>query len=87
MPHNIASLFGEPNTGVHAYRDPIANLAVVDLVLTLILSIIISKFYPDYQLVFIFMCLIMLSILVHYIVGVRTQLLVYLGLLFNSIFV
>ena len=37
------NIFGAPNTGLHAYR--IFNLAIVDIVLTLIVAMIISAWY------------------------------------------
>lgn len=63
------NMFGEPNTGLHSYR--IFNIAIVDVLLTLILAYIISYFL---QIPFLFSALFMflLGIVAHRLFCVRT---------------
>lgn len=70
-------VFGAPNTGVHAYR--IFNLALVDVVLTILSGFIIywilSKYYDSLDirhLTYIIIGLFLLGIISHRIFCVRT---------------
>ena len=63
------NIFGEPNKGVHSYR--ILNIAIVDVVATILLAYLISylgKFSFLWTLIFFFI----LGILLHNIFCVRT---------------
>ena len=62
-------MFGAPNTGAHSYR--IFDLAVVDILVTMIVAYIISYFskYPfSYTLAILFV----LGIIIHRLFCVRT---------------
>jgi hypothetical protein len=64
---NIINSLNEPNKGIHSIR--IFNIAVIDVLLTVFLSIIIDK--KNYMIVFII--LILLSIIIHSILGIKTH--------------
>lgn len=65
------NIFGEPNKGVHSYK--ILNIAIVDLTLTLLGSIIIAYFLKlSWLMVFFF--LLVLSVLIHKLFCVETTL-------------
>lgn len=51
------NIFGEPNTGVHSYR--IFNIAIVDVVLTLLLSYVVARIF---NISFLFSCVLMFSL-------------------------
>ena len=70
-------IFGKPNTGVHAIR--LFNLAIVDVVLTLLLAWII-RYYSGQNFWVILACLIMVGIFLHWLFCVETQLNRLLGL-------
>ena len=70
-------LFGIPNEGVHKYRTPILNLAIVDVISTILGSILIS-YYTKYSFVIILIYLFILSIVLHKIFCVKTQVNTYL---------
>ena len=59
-------IFGKQNEGLHSYR--IANVAVVDVLLTIILAFLINRdnFYM------VFLILIILSIIAHRLFCVKT---------------
>jgi len=62
-------LFGKPNTGVHTYR--IFNIAIVDVICTLIVAYIISTYFKlDFKEVSI--ALFLLGIIAHRLYCVRT---------------
>ena len=63
------NIFGEPNTGVHKYR--IFNIAIIDVLATVLVSFIISFFMKTsflYTSIFLFL----LGIFMHHIFCVRT---------------
>jgi hypothetical protein len=62
-------IFGEEGKGVHSYR--IANIAVVDLGLTLLVGLFISKWFRV-NLYWTWLTLIVLGILVHRLFCVDT---------------
>lgn len=70
-------LLGKPNQGAHAYR--IFNIAIVDLLLTILASLILSKWLKINFLICL-ICLIILSIIIHTIFCVKTTINVLLGL-------
>ena len=66
-PYN--SIFGSPNTGVHRYR--IFNLAIIDIISTIIVGYLISKYY-NVKLSEILIVLFLLGIILHRIFCVET---------------
>lgn len=66
-----ANIFGEPNKGVHSYR--IYNFAIVDVLGTVGIAYILSN-YIDVNLIILFILLIIISIPIHNLFGVKTTL-------------
>jgi len=70
------NMFGIPNEGIHSLR--LFNIAIVDLVLTFIIAYIIQlqnfKFLENTSLGVLFMCLIILSLVIHKLFCVNTTL-------------
>jgi len=64
------NIFGEVGKGAHSYR--IFNIAVVDVLLTVLLAIIIHQFVPKYKFIWILISLFILGIILHRIFCVRT---------------
>ena len=64
-------IFGKEKEGVHSYR--FLDIAIVDTFLTFILSLAIS-YYFKVNLIFVFVLLIILSLIIHYIFCVDTTL-------------
>ena len=62
-------IFGIVNKGIHKYK--IFNIAIFDLLFTLINALIIS-FYIKKSFITIFILLFLISIIVHRIKGIRT---------------
>ena len=69
-------IFGKPNEGVHSLR--LFNVAIVDVGLTFIIAYIIQrqnfKFLENISLGVLFVCLIMLSLIIHRLFCVDTTL-------------
>jgi hypothetical protein len=65
-------IFGAPNTGVHKYR--MFGLAAVDLIGTVVIAYAINGFVINYALLFIFIILMILSVIIHKAFGVETAL-------------
>jgi len=63
------NLFGAPNTGAHSYR--IFNLAIVDIISTILVGYIIS-FYFKVDIKKVLLILFLLGIILHRIFCVRT---------------
>lgn len=63
------NIFGKPNQGIHSYR--IANIAIVDLILTIILAYIISQ-YMNNSFIYVFMAIFITGILLHRLFCVNT---------------
>lgn len=64
------NIFGEPNTGPHKIR--IFDIAIVDVLATVILGYSISKFYKKLNFSRILIILFLLGIISHKIFCVRT---------------
>jgi len=64
-------IFGKPNEGVHSYR--IFNIAIVDLLFTLIAALLIS-YYTTYSFIMICIILLIASLFFHTIFCVDTTL-------------
>lgn len=67
--HKYKNIFGEPGKGLHSYR--IFNLAIVDVLGTLMIAYFVSKWF---KISFLWACIIMFSlgIFLHHLFGVRT---------------
>lgn len=63
------NIFGEPGKGVHSYR--IFNIAIVDVLLTVLAAYIISKF-THYSFIITLIVLFLLGIISHRLFCVRT---------------
>jgi hypothetical protein len=66
---DLKDIFGEPNKGLHLYR--IYNIAIVDVVLTIIAAYFIAE---HYKMSFIktLVLLFVLGCVLHYVFGVQT---------------
>lgn len=62
--------FSTPRTGIHSYR--ILDVAIVDLLLTIGLGYGIA-YYTGYRFLIVFIILMILSILVHTALGIKTR--------------
>ncbi len=72
-------IFGKENEGVHSYR--VFNLAIIDLLGTLILAIIFSKLFNNFtikNIIIWFIALLIFSIIIHKIFCVDTTLTVFI---------
>jgi hypothetical protein len=61
---------GKVNTGIHSYR--IFNIAIIDVILTILLAFFIHLFIPKYNFFIILIFLFILGIFLHYIFCVKT---------------
>ena len=73
-------LFGKPRTGVHSYRWK--DNAMVDYMLTLVLAMLIT-YATDIPLVLTTIFAFILGIIVHYLVGIKTNSIAYIENLFQ----
>jgi len=64
------NLLGKVGEGVHSYR--IANLAVVDILLTILLAFLIYLMFPMYGFGYILLAVFLLGIILHRIFCVKT---------------
>lgn len=63
------NILGKPGTGLHSYR--IMNIAVVDVLLTILLALFIS-YYTNYSFLYTSILLFILGIILHRLFCVRT---------------
>jgi hypothetical protein len=63
-------IFGKVGEGVHSYR--IANIAIVDVIFTVLGAFIIHYLFPAYSTVYILIVLFLLGIILHRLFCVRT---------------
>ena len=70
-------IFGEAGKGVHSYR--FLNTALLDYILT-ILGAILLTYLTDIPLVLTTIGLLVLGLILHYLFGVNTNSLKYLGI-------
>jgi hypothetical protein len=63
------NIFGKPNTGVHSYR--IFDIAIVDVLLTILLSYFIS-FYYKISFFYTTLLMFLLGIILHRLFCVKT---------------
>ena len=64
------NLFGRVAEGVHSYR--IANIAVVDVILTVLGAVLLHRIFPSYHFLTILAALFLLGIFLHRLFCVRT---------------
>ena len=64
------NILGEPGKGAHKYR--IFNIAIVDVLLTIITAFIIHLFNPNFNFLIILSILFIIGIILHRIFCVRT---------------
>jgi hypothetical protein len=65
-----SNLFGDVGKGVHSYR--IANIAIIDVLLTIIVSYIIYLVVPQYNFWIILIILFLIGIYAHHLFCVNT---------------
>jgi hypothetical protein len=63
-------MFGKVGEGVHSYR--VANIAIVDVIMTIIGAFVLHYLYPMYSVLFIAIVLFLLGIILHRLFCVRT---------------
>lgn len=63
-------LLGKVGEGAHSYR--IANIAIVDVIMTIIAAFVLHFVYPKYSVLSIAIVLFLLGIILHRIFCVRT---------------
>lgn len=71
------NMFGKMGQGIHNYR--VMNTAIVDYILTLVGAVVIT-YYFKIPLVLTTILLFILGVFVHFIFGVNTNTIKYLGL-------
>jgi len=64
------NIFGKVGQGIHSYR--IFNIAIVDVLLTLLATFIVHLFLPKYSFFFILFVLFILGIILHRLFCVKT---------------
>jgi hypothetical protein len=64
------NIFGKVGTGVHSYR--LFDIAIVDVLLTLLLALILKWFIPKYKYIYILISVFIIGIIMHYIFCVDT---------------
>lgn len=64
------NIFGKPNTGIHRYR--IFNIAVADVIATIILAYVIHLYNPKYDVMIVLTILFISGIVLHRLFCVRT---------------
>ena len=65
------NLFGEVNKGIHSTRIPYVNLALIDVLLTIIVSALISIFF-NYNFWLVLIIFFLLGIILHRLFCVNT---------------
>ena len=63
-------IFGKVGEGIHSYR--IFNIAIIDLLLTILFAYIIHICIPNSNFIFILIFLFIIGIILHHIFCVRT---------------
>ena len=64
------NVLGKPGTGVHKYR--IGNIAIVDVLLTILAAWIIQMLFPNHSFITILLGLFVLGIFMHRVFCVHT---------------
>ena len=63
------NIFGKPNEGVHKYR--LFNIAIIDVLFTILLSLII-KYFTNIKFIYIIIILFIIGIIFHKLFCVNT---------------
>jgi hypothetical protein len=63
------SIFGKPNQGIHSYR--FMNVAIVDVLMTVVVSFVISKYF-GYSFMVVLILAFLMGIILHHIFHVKT---------------
>ena len=63
-------VLGKPRQVVHKYR--IFNIAIVDVIFTVLAAYLINKSFPNYKFIYILLVLFLLGIVMHRIFCVET---------------
>ena len=63
-------ILGKPKTGTHSIR--IFDIAIIDVLLTILLAYLVNLFYPIYSFQKILLTLFILGIILHRLFCVRT---------------
>lgn len=64
-------IFGKEREGVHKYRDPFFDTAIVDVLMTIVGAIVVSYVW-DIDVILSFVCLFLLGIMLHLVFCVDT---------------
>jgi len=64
------NIFGKVNEGLHSYR--IFNIAIIDVLLTILLSFIIYLFIPKFNFIYILLAIFIIGIISHRLFCVST---------------
>jgi len=70
MLSDYKNIFGKVGEGAHSYR--LFNIAIVDVVATILLAYVVYMFLPGYNFVYILIALFLLGIVLHRLFSVRT---------------
>jgi len=65
-----SGILGKVGAGLHSYR--IANIAIIDVIFTIILAYVIHRIFPKYKFYKILIALFLLGIVLHRLFCVRT---------------
>ena len=63
-------VFGKVDRGMHSFK--IANIAIIDVLFTVITSFVIHLLFPKYNFYFVLLVLFLLGIALHRLFCVRT---------------
>jgi len=70
MSCKYTDIFGKPDQGVHSYR--IANIAIVDVIMTLIGAYLLNIYLPNYSFLLLSGSLFIVGIILHRLFCVET---------------
>ena len=65
------NIFGKVNKGIHSIR--VFDIAIIDVIGTIIIAIIIHYFYPECELKYYIIYLFLLGIILHKLFCVKTK--------------
>ena len=66
------NMFGVPRLGNHALRDPIFDIAVIDVIITAAASYAINMYFTNYSFWYILIIIFIIGILAHRLFCVST---------------
>ena len=64
------NMFGEPGKGIHSLR--LCNVAVVDVLMTVLIALIVHHFLPAYRFATVLVALLVVGVVAHRVFCVRT---------------